>query len=55
MCIPDYLRLFKKGIETNFKDIDVVGVGRIPAEIETFASIVPMGTSQSLQMERMTH
>ncbi|MVX65099.1 glycosyltransferase [Clostridium chromiireducens] len=39
------------GKETNFKDIEVVVVGNIPAEIETFASIAPMGTIRWWQME----
>jgi len=39
-------QLFKtlqKGIETNFKDMQVVVVGRIPQEVEAFASKAPIG------------
>lgn len=41
----------KKGIETNFKDMEVVVVGRIPEEIETFASKAPMGAIRWWPME----
>jgi len=47
-------QLFKtleKGMETNFKDIEVVVVGRIPQEIETFASRSPMGAIRWWSME----
>ena len=47
-------QLFKtleKGIETNFKDMEVVVVGRIPQEIETFASRAPMGAIRWWPME----
>ncbi|AWK52038.1 glycosyl transferase family 2 [Clostridium beijerinckii] len=47
-------QLFKtleKGIETNFKDMEIVVVGRIPQEIETFASRAPMGTIRWWPME----
>ena len=36
-------KTFEKGIETNFKDMEVVVVGRIPQEVEAFASKAPMG------------
>ncbi len=45
--VINYEQLFKtieKGIETNFKDMEVVAVGRIPKEIEAFASKAPMGS-----------
>ncbi|OOM74055.1 hyaluronan synthase [Clostridium puniceum] len=41
----------KKGIETNFKDMEVVVVGRIPEEVESFASIAPMGAIRWWPME----
>ncbi|MFF2589974.1 glycosyltransferase [Peribacillus butanolivorans] len=50
----EHTQLFKtlqKGIDTNFKEIEVVVVGRIPAEIETFASRAPMGAIRWWPME----
>ena len=41
----------QKGIETNFKDMEVVVVGRIPKEIENFASNAPMGAIRWWPME----
>ena len=41
----------QKGIETNFRDLEVIIVGRIPEDIETFASIVPMGSIRWWEME----
>ncbi|AJG99473.1 glycosyl transferase family 2 [Clostridium beijerinckii] len=41
----------KKGLETNFKDIEVLVVGRIPEEIELFASKAPMGSIRWWPME----
>ncbi|OIJ18522.1 glycosyl transferase family 2 [Anaerobacillus alkalidiazotrophicus] len=49
-----HAQLFKtlqRGIETNFKEIEVVVVGRIPAEIENYASIAPMGAIRWWPME----
>ena len=42
----------QKGIESNFKDMEVVIVGRIPGEIEAFASIAPMGAIRWWPMEK---
>ncbi|CAH0306481.1 hypothetical protein SRABI84_04692 [Peribacillus simplex] len=50
----DHTQLFKtlqKGIDTNFNEIEVVVVGRIPAEIESFASRAPMGAIRWWPME----
>lgn len=50
----DHAQLFKtlqKGIETNFKEIEVVVVGDVPAEIETIASMAPMGAIRWWPME----
>lgn len=41
----------QKGIETNFKDMEVVVVGRIPPEVEDFASKAPMGAVRWWPME----
>ena len=41
----------KKGMKTNFKDMEVVVVGRIPEEIEDFASKAPMGAIRWWPME----
>ncbi|MBU3112280.1 glycosyltransferase [Clostridium lacusfryxellense] len=41
----------QKGIETNFKDMEVVVVGNIPPEIEAFASKAPMGAVRWWTME----
>lgn len=41
----------QKGIETNFKEIEVVVVGRIPAEVENFASMAPTGAIRWWPME----
>jgi O-antigen biosynthesis protein len=49
-----YEKLFntlQKGIETNFKDMEVVVVGCIPPEIEDFASKAPMGAIRWWPME----
>ncbi|BCZ46677.1 hypothetical protein psyc5s11_27440 [Clostridium gelidum] len=50
-----HYQLFKtlqKGIETNFKDMEVVIIGRVPKEIETFASKAPMGAIRWWTMEQ---
>jgi glycosyltransferase involved in cell wall biosynthesis len=41
----------QEGIKTNFKDLEVVVVGRIPPEIEFFASKAPMGAIRWWPME----
>jgi hypothetical protein len=49
-------KLFKtleKGAENNFKDIEVVVVGRIPQEIENYAVKAPMGAIRWWPMEQM--
>jgi len=45
------LKTLQKGIESNFKDMEVVVVGRIPEEIEVFASMAPMGAIRWWQMK----
>lgn len=45
------IKTLEKGIETNFKDIEVVVVGRIPEEIEAFAFRAPMGAIRWWPME----
>jgi hypothetical protein len=50
----EHSQLFKtlqKGVETNFKEIEVVVVGRVPAEIEEFAAKAPMGAIRWWPME----
>lgn len=47
----ELFRTLEKGIETNFKDIEIVVVGRIPREIEVLASKAPMGAIRWWQME----
>lgn len=42
----------QKGIETNFKDMEVVVIGRIPDEILTFAIKAPMGAVRWWPMEK---
>jgi glycosyltransferase involved in cell wall biosynthesis len=37
------IKTLQKGIETNFKQLEVVVIGRIPPEVEMFASQAPMG------------
>lgn len=44
-------KTLKKGIETNFKDMEIIIVGRIPNEIEFFASKAPMGAIKWWPME----
>lgn len=41
----------QKGLETNFKDIEVVVVGNVPAEIEAYAAKAPMGAIRWWPME----
>lgn len=45
------IKTLEKGIETNFNDMQVVVVGRIPEEIEIFASRAPMGAIRWWPME----
>lgn len=45
------IKTLEKGMETNFKDMEVVVVGRIPQEIEDFASRAPMGAIRWWPME----
>ena len=42
----------QKGIETNFKDMEIVVVGRMPPEIGNFASKAPMGAIRWWPMEQ---
>ena len=43
--------ILQKGIESNFKDMEVVVVGHVPEEIEAFASKAPMGAIRWWPME----
>ena len=43
---------FQKGLDTNFKDMEILVVGRIPEEIETFAAKAPMGAIKWWPMEK---
>lgn len=50
----EHTQLFKtiqKGLETNFREMEIVIVGCIPSEIETFASNAPMGAIRWWPME----
>ncbi|MBT2744470.1 glycosyltransferase [Bacillus sp. ISL-77] len=47
----ELFKALKKGIETNFKEIEIVVVGRIPSEIESFASKAPIGAIRWWPME----
>jgi glycosyltransferase involved in cell wall biosynthesis len=52
--IEEHTELFKmlqKGIDTNFNEIEVVVVGRVPEEIETFAREAPTGAIRWWPME----
>jgi glycosyltransferase involved in cell wall biosynthesis len=42
----------QKGLETNFKDMEILVVGRIPEGIETFAAKAPMGAIRWWPMEK---
>jgi glycosyltransferase involved in cell wall biosynthesis len=44
-------KMLQKGIETNFKEFEVVIVGNIPPEIEAFAAKAPMGAVRWWPME----
>ena len=41
----------QKGIETNYNETEVVVVGNIPKEVETFAAKAPMGAIRWWPME----
>ncbi|WP_139902240.1 glycosyltransferase [Clostridium thermarum] len=45
------LEILDKGMKTNFKDLEVVVVGRVPPEVEEFASKAPMGAIRWWPME----
>ncbi|MHA6533847.1 glycosyltransferase [Paenibacillus sp. BAC0078] len=45
------LKSLQKGIENNFSDMEIVVVGRIPAVIEAYASVAPMGAIRWWPME----
>ncbi|MCR8632907.1 glycosyltransferase [Paenibacillus radicis (ex Xue et al. 2023)] len=50
----EHSQLFKtlqRGAETNFNEVEVVVVGRIPAEVEIFASQAPLGAIRWWPME----
>lgn len=47
----ELFRTLQKGIETHFKEMEVVVVGLVPPEIETFASMAPMGAIRWWPME----
>ena len=42
----------QKGLESNFKDMEILVVGRIPEEIELFAAKAPMGAIRWWPMEK---
>ncbi|MGG4215997.1 glycosyltransferase [Paenibacillus sp. FSL L8-0638] len=44
-------KTLQKGIENNFREIEIVVVGRIPLEIETYASKAPRGAIRWWPME----
>ncbi|MBT2293615.1 glycosyltransferase [Paenibacillus albidus] len=46
------LQTLQKGMESNFKDIEIVVVGRVPKEVEIYASKAPMGAIRWWPMER---
>lgn len=41
----------QKGLDTNFKEMEVVVVGNVPAEVESYASMAPMGAIRWWLME----
>lgn len=45
------VKTLQKGLDTNFKEMEIVVVGRIPEEVETFASKAPMGAIRWWPME----
>lgn len=45
------LKTLQKGLENNFKDTEVIVVGRIPEEVELYASKAPMGAIRWWPME----
>lgn len=45
------LKTLEKGMETNFQEVEVVVVGRIPEEVETYAAKAPMGAIRWWPME----
>lgn len=45
------METLQKGIDTNFKEIEVVVVGAVPAEVETYAAQAPMGAIRWWPME----
>ena len=45
------INTIEEGIKNNFHDIEVVVIGRVPKEIETFASMAPMGSIRWWTME----
>lgn len=45
------LKTLQKGLDTNFKDIEVVVVGRIPPAVERYASRAPTGSIRWWPME----
>lgn len=45
------IQTLQKGIENNFNEIEVVVVGDVPAEIEAFAGVAPMGAIRWWPME----
>lgn len=47
----ELIKTLERGLETNFKDMEVVVVGRIPKEVESFASRAPMGAIRWWPME----
>ncbi|GGF79219.1 hypothetical protein GCM10010912_25350 [Paenibacillus albidus] len=46
------LLTLQKGVENNYRDIEIVVVGRVPQEVETYASKAPMGAIRWWPMQR---
>lgn len=45
------LKTMQNGLETNFKEIEIVVVGNVPAEVEDFAAMAPSGAIRWWPME----
>jgi O-antigen biosynthesis protein len=48
---PKLINTLETGLESNFKDFEVVVVGHIPPEVEAYAAKSPMGAIRFWQME----
>ncbi|MCA1065837.1 glycosyltransferase [Rossellomorea sp. AcN35-11] len=45
------IKTLQKGVDTHFRDLEVVVIGRIPPEVETYAPLAPMGSIRWWPME----